>query len=194
VLRADYDTYYLVQVLSPYGAPPPPTFYKKGSRILINLESPEKVSPDTRKIFLGWDTGSKSLPLKITVKSPLTLTAIWKTQFKLAIDSKIPAVKGDGWYDENSKARITAYSSVPSKFGSKYVFKGWQGDYKGLSTEGLVQMNSPKHITAVWEKSYAGTYIDIIIAVLVIIAFVYGYKRLVTPWITKRASETVPVE
>ncbi|MCE4614352.1 MAG: hypothetical protein F7B60_02310 [Desulfurococcales archaeon] len=194
MLEAEYDTYYLVKVLSPYGAPQPPEYYKKGSQILINLESPAEINSGVRKIFVKWNTGSKALPLKITVDKPLTLAAIWKTQYKLVIDSKVPAVSGDGWYDENSKAKITAYESAPSKFGSKYLFKGWQGDYKSLSTTGTVLMDSPKHIVAVWEKSYAGTYVSIIIAVAVILGFYYGYKRFLLPRITKHNEEIEPVE
>ena len=194
ILKAEYDAYYLVKVLSPYGSPPPPEYYKKGSMILVNLESPTEVSPGVRKVFAKWDTGSNALPLKITVDKPLTLTAIWKTQYKLIINSKVPAVSGDGWYNENTKVKITAYKNVPSKFGSKYVFKGWQGDYKGLSTTRTVLMDSPKLIDAVWEKSYTGTYVGIIVVIMVVLGFYYGYKRFLMPWITKRNGEMEIVE
>ncbi|MCE4606823.1 MAG: hypothetical protein F7B59_05785 [Desulfurococcales archaeon] len=188
-LEANYDTYYLVKVLSPYGSPPTPQYYKTGSEILVNLESPAQVSPGVRMVFEKWDTGSRALPLKIIVTKPMTLTAIWKKQYKLFIDTKVPATKGDGWYDENSKATISAAKTVASKFGSKYVFEGWQGDYKSLSSTGSLLMDSPKHVTAVWEKSYSGTYINITIAIIIILGFYYGYKRFMVPRISRKNEE-----
>ena len=177
-LHANYDRYYPVKILSPYGVKgESTTYYKEGSYALVNLDSPIIVDKDTRKIFAGWENGARSNPLKIKVDQPVTLVAEWKTQYKLSIESKLAYVKGDGWYDEGSKATVTALGEVSSRYGSKYVFNSWQGDVKSTSRTLNITMDSPKHIEAIWNKSYMGTYEGITVFTVIVLMFYYVYKK-----------------
>ncbi|MEB3799328.1 MAG: hypothetical protein LRS45_03260, partial [Desulfurococcales archaeon] len=177
-LYANYDRYYSVKILSPYGVKGESnTYYKEGSYALVNLDSPIIVNKDTRKVFAGWENGARSNPLKIKVDQPVTLIAEWKTQYKLSIESKLASVKGDGWYDEGSKATVTALGEVSSRYGSKYVFNSWQGDVKSTSKTLNVTMDSPKHIEAVWNKSYVGTYEGITVFTVIVLVFYYVYRK-----------------
>ena len=183
-IRAVYAPYYLVTILSPYGSPPGNKYYKAGSTILVNLESPYQKG-STRWIFDHWSNGSRELPLRLVVNEPVTLVASWQTQYKLSIKSSVPSVSGDGWYGEGAEARINAPKSVPARLGVKYVFKGWNGDIKSRENSLKTIMDSPKQIEAIWDKSYTTLYTNIGVALVVIIGSFIGYRRVLLPRFSK---------
>ena len=170
-LTAHYAPYYLVEVKTPFGNISGNGYYREGDTALIAVQSPYVASPNIRYVFSSWkgDVRSRSNVLSIVVEEPLVIEATWKKQYFVRVDSKVPAVKGDGWYDEGSTAILEASRKVEDRFGIAYVFKGWQGDIDDLFTRVEVKVDSPKQVTALWSKSYSGLYIRFIVLIVVVI-------------------------
>jgi hypothetical protein len=174
IIEAQYKNSYKVNVWTPYGSPIGSGFYPEGQIAEIKISQNEvEVEPNkVKEVFSGWDAhgakvmdfsqteqtaGQDSIPnaqnLLILVDSPVNVTANWKTQYYLDVQSADGAVDGSGWYDYGRLVPVSA--KIPSKppgMWSAMSFGGWTGDYDGDSPNGRVIMNAPKTVIAEWKE------------------------------------------
>jgi hypothetical protein len=115
--------------------------------------------------------------------APKTITADWRNEYLLTIESAYGEPEGAGWYDEGSTATI----SVPESAGVivRQFFTGWSGDYSGDTASASVIMDEPKTVTADWRTDYIQLYM-VIIGIVVILG-VFGF------WFIKIRRRTVRI-
>lgn len=156
VYTANYTTQYQLIIESAYGQPEGEGWYDSGSTASISAASTEGAT--TRQIFNGWsgDFTGTIANASVNMDSPKAITANWRTEHLLTIESAYGEPKGEGWYGSGSTATI----SVTSPEGTiiRQVFQGWSGDFTGDSASASVTMNGPKTITAIWKTDYTQLY------------------------------------
>ena len=124
-----------------------------------NLEvvSPQSGGTGKRYVFTSWSDGGDRNHSYIVPGSDQTVTASFKTQYQLTVNSAHGSPTGAGWYDTGS----TAYFGVTSpdvQSGRRYTLDDWSGDYTGSNSSSSLLMNEAKTITAGWDAEY---YLDI---------------------------------
>jgi len=186
VIEAKYKKAYLVNVWTPYGTAVGSGFYPEGSTAEISMDGSEIIVEPNRvkKVFSDWNTygartvsfGSESefedaslvgvQNLLIMVYGPTNVTANWKTQYYLDVQSSEGKAEGSGWYDYGRLIPISAkMPSTPPGVWSSISFDKWQGDYDGDTPNGRVIMNEPKTVIAEWkEDKTPGIFNSIILA------------------------------
>jgi len=90
------------------------------------------------------------------------VTANWKTQYHLTVNSETGNPTGEGWYDAGTIATFSVNTPVAGGSGVRFVFKSWmgtEGAYTGQLASSLVIMNSPITETATWTTQYQATYV-----------------------------------
>jgi len=170
VIEAKYKKSYLVNVWTPFGNAIGAGFYDENEVAEITLSSNEVVvQPNqVRKIFSGWDThgarimdfgeGSDELAesggmgqnLIVFVDGPTEVTAEWKSQYFLDVQSTTKVkVKGSGWYDLGRMVPISVDNlSTPAGMWSAETFDRWTGDIDKETANARVMMNGPKSVVA----------------------------------------------
>jgi hypothetical protein len=148
-------------------------WYDAGSAVaMAPPKSPMDWERGTRFLFDGWVLDGKNVgreALRIEMDSPHLLEVVYKTQYYLSIETEYGRAKGDGWYDAGS----TANFSVEGEVGGwlvKYVFQRWSGDFSGETASGVLTMDRPKLIRAVWRADYTGLVVLLAIAMAASIA------------------------
>jgi hypothetical protein len=164
VYTANYKRQYELLIESAFGEPEGQGWYDEGLTATISVMSIE--GPTTRHIFTGWsgDYSSTEATASVTMNSPKIITANWRTDHLLTIESAYGQPEGEGWYESASTATILAPSSTG--LGIRHIFTGWSGDYSGTEATALVTMNSPKTVTANWRTDYTQLYIFIGVVVV----------------------------
>jgi uncharacterized repeat protein (TIGR02543 family) len=122
--------------------------------------------PDTKHIFTGWngDFTGTSPTGSFAMDAPKTITANWRTEYLLTLNSEIGTPAGAGWYDEGETVNI---SVAPEQgFLVRQIFDGWTGDLTDTAPNIDITMNGPKVITAIWHTDYMQLFILIIIIVV----------------------------
>lgn len=159
----DYTIYalwkiqYYVNITTPYSESLTPSgWYDKGVKIKVKLKNYLLTfSNKTKRIFLRWigtiNTTAKTIEL--TVNSPITLVAIWKTQYYITIISNFSKVlTKSGWYDYNSIVRLTLMNTtVYINNTMRYVFIGWN---KTLPNGVEIRVIRPFTYIAFWRKQF----------------------------------------
>lgn len=122
----------------------------------VSVEVPNDVAPtgDTRYHFSSWSDQSNANPLSAEVDSALDLSANYRTQYLLTVETDYGEAQGSGWYDKGANATFTVPDSVTSDNGTRRVFLQWDGDYNSASNKGSLAMNMPKHVKATWKTQY----------------------------------------
>lgn len=171
LIEAHYKNSYKVNVWTPYGSATGGAFYPAGQIAEIKMQQKEvELEPNrVKKIFSGWDAEnarrmdfsesssdlddpSGSPNLFVIVDSPLNVTANWKTQYYLDVQSAEGRVEGAGWYDLGRLVPIAAKApSAPIGMWSKLSFDRWVGDYEGDTPNARVVINGPKTVIAEWK-------------------------------------------
>jgi hypothetical protein len=164
---ARYNKEYLLTINSAYGNPTGAGWYQSGITANFTVTS-LVIAADSKHHFTGWSgnyTGSSDSG-SIVMNAPVTITANWRHEFLLTINSAYGAPVGAGWYNEGATANI---SIDPAQgFIVRHFFTGWSGDISDKSANAVVNMTSPKVITTNWETDYVQAYILISIIVLVV--------------------------
>lgn len=167
LFTANYNKEYLLTLITSYGSTTGDGWYVSGSSASFTI-TPYIETADTKRYFTGW-SGSYSGTLdsdSIVMNSPKTLTASWRNEYLLTINSEYGAPTGAGWYDEGASASISV--EEVQGFIIRHIFDGWSGDLTASNTSANVTMNNPKVITATWHSDYLQLYI--LIAVVVVVA------------------------
>jgi hypothetical protein len=157
VYTANYKTQYQLTINSAYGQPQGADWYDSGSTATISVASVEEGT--IRHIFTGWsgDFTGEAGTASVIMNSPKTITANWRTDYLLTMESAYGQPEGEGWYESGSSATI----SVAPIQGIiiRHIFTGWSGDFTAATATTSVTMNSPKAITANWRTDYIQLYI-----------------------------------
>lgn len=190
-IEAQYKKSYKVNVWTPFGKALGGGFYAEGDVAEINVQNTEVIvePKKIRKIFTGWNSGSARTMdlggpaeldpegkliggenLMVFADRPLNVTANWKTQYYLDIQSQEGMTTGSGWYDVGKIARVAMQTpTISQNFWSSVNFDGWIGDYEDEGTHATIIMNKPKVVIAQWkEDSSPGIYNSLILAGLAI--------------------------
>jgi hypothetical protein len=120
-----------------------------------NLETSSliSISEKERYVFLSWDDGTQSNNTKIELSYDKIITALYKLQYYVKINSHVPVI-GGGWYNNGTIAEISANETVPIDTRSRYKFQGWTGDINNSNTTAHVKVDNPLNITAQYIKQY----------------------------------------
>jgi uncharacterized repeat protein (TIGR02543 family) len=156
---ANWKTQYYLAVNSIYGNPKGSGWYDASSKITFSVTSPFDHGNQTRRVFTGWtgDYTGLSPVESIVMDGPKSVTASWKTQFYLRVDSKYGNPKGEGWYDAGSKAVFNVTSPYDTLW-AHCEFERWSGDYSGESNSGSIVMDKPHVVKAEWKVDYTRLY------------------------------------
>ncbi len=157
-------------------------FYPVNSTAHISVDAPLSVSEGVRYVFAGWtgDFVSDAITATFLMDSSKTLSANWKLQYYLTVDSPYGSPTGEGWYDANS----TAFFSVnpTDGFVIQNHFLYWVDDSTSSDVASSILMDSPKKVTAVWENNASslflrGTAIGVTLVVLVVAGVIIFQRR-----------------
>jgi hypothetical protein len=151
---ASYDTEHLLEVISAFGDPQGSGWYKDGASAGFFVTDYVEL-PDTKHYFAGWsgDYTGTSPTGSIYMDRPKTLTASWRHEYLLTLNSAYGTLTGDGWYEEGKYVNfsVTDYVELPD---TKHYFTGWSGDYIGSSSMASITMDEPKVVDANWRHEY----------------------------------------
>jgi uncharacterized repeat protein (TIGR02543 family) len=192
----NYRLQYLLTVTSPYGETAGSGWYTSGANANFSVTSAIETA-DTRRYFTSWsgDFTGTSASGSLLMNGPKTLTANWRTEYLLTINSEYYMPSGAGWYD----AGETVYISIDPEHGflTRQIFDGWSGDITGTAASISITMDSPKTITANWHTDTLQLYIltASIISVVVLIGSITAIiillrRKKATPPPTAAASPT----
>ncbi|MBN1160559.1 MAG: FHA domain-containing protein [Dehalococcoidales bacterium] len=151
---ANYDKEYLLSVMSSYGDTQGAGWYKAGNT--ASFSAPDYIeSADTRHYFTNWsgDYTGNSPSASLSMNSPKTVTANWRHEYLLTLNSAYGSPSGAGWYREGTSASFSVTDFVESS-DSKHYFTDWSGDYTGTLPTASLEMNEPKIVTANWRNEY----------------------------------------
>ncbi len=160
-VRANWTTQYYVTIVTSVGSSVGSGWYDAGQIATVGVNSPTiQVSNGQRFLLTGWNSSisGNNPTTQITVRAPVILLAMWKTQYELNIHSAYGSPEGTGWYDAGTKVTVNIQAQVNYPNSTRRIFTGWTGDYAGQPTSLTVQMNSPKTITATWTTQYLFTF------------------------------------
>ena len=149
---------------------------------------------EIRAVFVNWTDGyatlshtndtSKNITRVVDLQHDVDSVPMYKTQYYLSVKSEngINTYDNNGtvWYDAGDLAQFAAntFGSVTSL----YSFDHWNGTISlGQSTasSGVLTMNGPKAITAVWKFDYGclGAYIGIVTGGMTVFGTIYSKKH-----------------
>jgi len=148
------------------------------------------VTEGAQHIFVSWGgdaSGTASPSNAITMNSPKTATANWKTQYYLAISTNFGTVSpSNGWYDSGATLDITTAAPSPGE-GERYVWSRWAGtgvgNYTGTSKSSQVTIESPLTEVASWTQQYKLT-----------VASPYGTPTPLSKWFDSGTNITASVK
>jgi len=126
-----------------------------GSPATGTFPSPVTNGAGTRCLFV-----SDNRPSSIT--APITVTATYKTQYYLTVNSAYGSPRGQGWYDSGASATYNVTTPWAGGTGVQYIFSSWAGSgtgsYSGFTDYESVAMNNPITETTSWTTQYNVTY------------------------------------
>jgi len=107
-------------------------------------------------IFQEWlgDYKGKTPSGSIKMDKPKTITAEWKRQYFLAINTTFGTATGQGWYDENSTAKVSIQTPIETSQGERQILTNWSGDIDSKNATNIVIMGGPKRLTIEWQKQH----------------------------------------
>jgi Caspase domain/Divergent InlB B-repeat domain len=155
---ASYDEEQLLILISAYGDVQGGGWYKDGTRAGFSV-TPYIELADTKHIFTRWsgDFSGTGPSGSLVMTAPKTVTANWRHEYLLTINSEYGQPTGAGWYQEGKTAAV----SVEPVQGViiRHIFTGWSGDLTDTSEISNICLNSPKVITAIWRVDYLQLYL-----------------------------------
>jgi hypothetical protein len=129
----------------------------------------------TRYVLQQWMVDSTPVSgnsIGITMDTPHTIVAHYKTQYLLTASSDYGIVGGGGWYDAGSTATLSVATEVETGYGVKQVFQKWTGDIESTIATSAIKMDSPHTLMAVWKTDSTILYATIVLGICA--AFVLG--------------------
>jgi hypothetical protein len=159
-LQANWVKQYYVTIISPTGTPSGEGWYNAGSVVTVGVQSTIQYSNGTRMIFNGWNSATlgSNATTQITVDSPTSLMAAWKTQYLVTVQSEYGSASGGGWYDAGSPVQVSIQPGLQYSNQTRRIFTGWTGDISGTSTTLTLTANGPINAVAQWVTQYQITF------------------------------------
>jgi ribosomal protein L21E len=162
---------YLLTVNSAYGNPAGAGWYQEGSSATFSV-TPSIETSNAKHYFVEWKgdftgtTPSGSFYMNV----PKTVTASWRNEYLLTINSDYGQPTGAGWYKEGETVNI----SIPAEQGFllRHIFTGWSGDVTGTQPTASLSMTSAKVVTITWKADYMQLYIAVAILLVVVAAVI----------------------
>jgi hypothetical protein len=166
LFTAYYNLEQLLSITSKYGDISGAGWYKDDTTASFSVTSFIE-TPDTRHIFTGWsgDFTSTSPEGTLYMNAPKTLTADWRTEYVLNLNSEYGTPVGSGWHNEDESVNISV--DPVQGFIIRHIFDDWTGDFTSDQPNVTLTMNAPKAITAVWHTDYMQLYILIVVILVV---------------------------
>ncbi|HEX9934596.1 MAG TPA: hypothetical protein VGB38_05305, partial [bacterium] len=122
--------------------------WAQGSIHTLSVSSPQSGGTGTQYVFYAWNDGGSQSHSYTVPSSNQTVTAYFKTQYKLST-AENPDAGGDmspappgGWYDSGSSVTLDA------TVASGYTWSGWTGDISETTKPKTFTMTGPKSVTA----------------------------------------------
>jgi hypothetical protein len=122
----------------------------------------------TQYVFQGWTIDAvpaSGNALSITMDTPHSVVAQYKTQYLLTISSEYGTTQGTGWYGAGSSATFSVTPRVDTSFGVSQIFNRWTGDFQSTEPTGTIKMDAPASIVAVWSTDSTVLYATIAVAI-----------------------------
>ncbi len=157
-----------------------------GTSVSVTAQSPcSIVEKKSRLVFLGWQgaTTSTSSTVTLVMDGPKALTATWRWQYYLIVETKHGVATGESWYDADSMAEFSVPAETPMEspfdfLGGRYVFTGWTGDSTAKTPGATILMDRAHIVTALWTSDYSAvTMFFVFVAALAAVAVVLVAKR-----------------
>jgi len=124
----------------------------------ISVDGIDSGPAGTQYVFVKWNEDSSTANPRpsVTMNTPTTFTANYKTQYYLTVTSPYGTRGGQGWYDNGTTSYATLNTGI---FGSAYqraVFANWTGDTTGTNyaQSNPILMNGPRTAAANWKTQY----------------------------------------
>ncbi len=139
---AVWQLQYFVNVSSNFSNATGSGWYDNNSLVRLGINSSELyANSSTRYVFDGWTTANKTYSGNyISIKSPVNVTAVWKTEYFLNLSSEYGSVTGSGWYANRSIANFSLnFTNISSSDGGIIGFYSWSNGYHGKN--GSLEMN-----------------------------------------------------
>jgi hypothetical protein len=128
--------------------------WEVGTSHTLEALSPVSGVSGVHYVWISWsDLGAQSHSYTVPGSSQ-TVTANYKTQYYLTVNSAYGSPTGAGWYDSGSSASFSVTSPVNGPAGTRYVCTGYSGDASGPGTSSSITMDGPKTVTFNWKTQH----------------------------------------
>ncbi|MCC6865313.1 MAG: T9SS type A sorting domain-containing protein [Ignavibacteria bacterium] len=107
-------------------------YFTNGTQVTVQAISPKTVGFN-RYVFVNWSDNGDTTHT-ITINNNITLTANYKLQCRLAINSTVGNTYGDSYIDSGATATFGVLFRHVNYNGNWYVFRGWTGSGTGAYT------------------------------------------------------------
>lgn len=142
-----------------------------GTQVTIQAVSPRTIG-NTQYVYTNWSNGGDTTQV-INVTSNISLTAFYKVQYRLIVNSFVGNTFGGGiFYDSASGATFGVLSRRIVSGGTTYYFRGWNGagagsytspDSSGTDSAVTINILNPLIETARWATTIGINQIGTII-------------------------------
>jgi hypothetical protein len=155
---ANYKTQYYFTVIAERGSVWGGGWYDVGAAASTGTAQEVITNGDTRYVFQNWVVNGTALtgnPATVSMYSPHTAYADYKTQYYLSISSEHGSVSGTGWYDVGAAASTGTAEQTVNDGDTRYIFQHWDVDGIAKGTNPVtIYMNAPHTAAADYKIQY----------------------------------------
>ena len=153
-ITCDYTLqFYLTVYNGGHGTTSGSGWYDSGGSAAFSVSTPVSGGSGIQYVNTGWTGDASSSP--VTMNSPKSVTAAWKTQYYVTVNSAHDTPTGAGWYDSGTTATIGVTSPVSGGAGVQYIFTSWSGTvYGGSDNPASFTVTTAATETAGWGTQY----------------------------------------
>jgi len=138
-------------------------WWRDGDAHTLAIVTPQSVSSVERYVWDAWSDGGPR-DRAVPVTGPLNLTATFRHQYKLTIQSPYGSPfcnLPDCWYDEDTDAILNVGNATVSGGTVRFRFRAWTGDVTSPGLLTIVLMDRPKTAIATWTTEYLLTVVSV---------------------------------
>jgi uncharacterized protein (TIGR03437 family) len=125
-----------------------------GTQITVSAPASVPLAQGSRQDFAGWSNGAAGDLVVSLGQDPLTVAAIYRQMNYLAVATapngaaswNLQPASADGFYDAQTSVAVNV-NPLPG-----FRFRSWNGDLSGSSPSGMVAMNAPRAVQAMFDK------------------------------------------
>jgi uncharacterized repeat protein (TIGR02543 family) len=179
-LTVIYSTEVFLEILTKYSKASESCWVPIGSKISIGID---QIIVDhgngTRHVFSGWYEDGllfSNVPnFTFEVNNPITLTAMWTTEYQVQVMSEQGTISGEGWYPARTVATVSVVNAAVKGIFTNYVFDGWKVNGTKISTTMSYSFNvtQPTTLIAIWKTEPNLVTIGAIVVLMVMVTTIY---------------------